>query len=538
VPLVASYLRWKHRPVADGQDVATRPVELGDYARILWRRKHWIVLAVVIGLVVAFETGGSRHKQYQASAEVLAGTPSNAVESSVMDTNIQILQSQAVSSIVLKKDPNAGSVTGRQDGDSASMVITAERSTPEAAVSDANAYAQAYVTYSVQQQQAGALAPVPSLQSQINALQTQINSLTTEINAVPLGSNQQFLQDRRNALFEEQLSLQQQVAQAEAQAASANLSPSVLSRAAGASEVGTSRAKVLALGVGAGLVVGLALAFLFEFLDDSIANVEEAELELGPDVPVLGTVPRLVGKRGSTISTLVGLREPGSAETESYRKIRTALHFLGRDAAGATLQFVSPTPGEGATTTAANLAVLLARAGLEVVLVDANLRRPRLEELFGCRSSVGLSSVIIGDSPLEAALQPVPTVESLSVLTAGPVPPNPAELVGSRRFAEVMSSLQTGRRCIVVDSAPLLSFSDGLFVASTVQAVVLVTSAKGSSRRRLRRAVLQLQKAEAPLVGVVLNRSGRVSDLPDWHRPGSSGRGGDEKSSDGQLARI
>jgi capsular exopolysaccharide synthesis family protein len=538
VPLVASYLRWKHRPVADGQDVATRPVELGDYARILWRRKHWIVLAVVIGLVVAFETGGSRHKQYQASAEVLAGTPSNAVESSVMDTNIQILQSQAVSSIVLKKDPNAGSVTGRQDGDSASMVITAERSTPEAAVSDANAYAQAYVTYSVQQQQAGALAPVPSLQSQINALQTQINSLTTEINAVPLGSNQQFLQDRRNALFEEQLSLQQQVAQAEAQAASANLSPSVLSRAAGASEVGTSRAKVLALGVGAGLVVGLALAFLFEFLDDSIANVEEAELELGPDVPVLGTVPRLVGKHGSTVSTLVGLRDPGSAATESYRKIRTALHFLGRDAAGATLQFVSATPGEGATTTAANLAVLLARAGLEVVLVDANLRRPRLEELFGCRSSVGLTSVIIGDAALEEALQPVPTVETLSVLTAGPIPPNPAELVGSRRFAEVMSSLQTGRRCIVVDSAPLLSFSDGLFVASTVQAVVLVTSAKGSSRRRLRRAVLQLQKAEAPLVGVVLNRSGRVSDLPDWHRPGSSGRGGDEKSSDGQLARI
>ncbi len=510
-------------------------MELGDYARILWRRKHWIVLAVVIGVVVAFETGGSRHKQYQASAEVLTATPSNAVESSVMDTNIQILQSQAVSSIVVKKDPDAGSVAGRQDGDSGAMVITSERSTPEAAVSDANNYAQAYVAYSIQQQQAQALAPVPSMQSQIKALQTQIDALTAQINAVPVGSNQQFLQDRRSALFEEQLSLQQQVAQAQAQAASANLSPSVLSKAAGASEVGTSRAKVLALGIGAGLVVGLALAFLFEFLDDSIANVEEAELELGPDVPVLGTVPPLAGKNAST---LVGLREPGSAAAESYRKIRTALHFLGRDAAGATLQFVSPTPGEGTTTTAANLAVLLARAGLEVVLVEANLRRPRLAELFGCRSSVGLTSVIIGDAPLEAALQPVPAVESLSVLTAGPIPPNPSELVGSRRFAEVISSLQTGRRCIIVDSAPLLSFSDGLFVASTVQAVVLVTSAKGSSRRRLRRAVQQLQKAEAPLVGVVLNRTGRVSDLSDWHRPGSSGRGRDEKRPDGQLARI
>lgn len=521
--------------------MATRPVALGDYARILWRRKLWIVLAVVIGAVVAFETGGSRHKQYQASAEVLTATPSSAVESSVMDTNIQILQSQAISSIVLKKDPEAGSVTGRQDGDSAAMIITSQRSTPEAAISDANAYAQAYVAYTIQQQKAQALAAVPPLQSQINTLGNEINALTAELNAAPVGSNQQVLEDRRSALLEQQVGLEEQVGQAEAQAGSANLSPSVLSEAAGASELGTSRAKVLALGIGAGLAVGLALAFLFEYLDDSIANVEEAELELGPDVPVIGTVPALAGrngKKGSTVSTLVGLREPGSAATESYRKIRTALHFLGRDAAGATLQFVSPSPGEGATTTAANLAVLLARAGLEVVLVDANLRHPRLEELFGCRSSVGLTSVIIGDAPLEAALQPVPTVESLSVLTAGPIPPNPAELVGSRRFEEVMSSLQTGRRCIVVDSAPLLSFSDGLFVASTVQAVLLVTSAKGSSRRRLRRAVGQLQKAEAPLVGVVLNRAGRVSDLDDWHRPGSSGRGHDEKRSDGQLARI
>jgi non-specific protein-tyrosine kinase len=508
---------------------------LGDYARILWRRKHWIVLALVIGAVVAFETSGSRPKQYQASAEVLTATPSSAVESSVMDTDIQILQSQAIRSMVLKKDPDAGSVTGRQDGDSGAMLVTSQRATPEAAISDANNYAQAYVAYSTQQQQAQALAPVPPLQSQINSLQTQIDALTARLNAAPVGSNQQIVEDRRSALLEEQLSLQEQVAQAQAQAGAANLSPSVLSKAEGATQLGTSRAKVLALGIGAGLVVGLALAFLFEFLDDSIGNVEEAELELGPGVPVLGTVPPLAGKN---VSTLVGLREPGSAAAESYRKIRTALHFLGRDAAGATLQFVSPTQGEGATTTAANLAVLLARAGLEVVLVDANLRRPRLEELFGLRSSVGLTSVIIGDVPLEAALQPVPTVESLSVLTAGPIPPNPSELVGSRHFAEVMSSLQTGRRCIVVDSAPLLSFSDGLFVASTVQAVVLVTSAKGSSRRRLRRALQQLQKAEAPLVGVVLNRAGRASDLHDWHRPGSSGRGRDEKSPNGQLARI
>jgi capsular exopolysaccharide synthesis family protein len=524
--------------VADGQEVATRPAELADYARILWRRKFWIVLAVVIGVVVAFEAGGSRHKQYQASAEVLTATPSNAVDPSVMDTNIQILQSQAVRSMVLKTNPDAGSVTGRQDGDSAAMVITSERSTPGAAVKDANSYAQAYVAYSVQQQRAQALAPVEPLQVQINSLQTEIDALTDQLNANPLGNNATVIEDRRSSLLEEQLSLQEQVASAQASAGSANLSPSVLSEAGGAAVVGTSRAKVLALGIGAGLVVGLALAFLFEFLDDSIGNVEEAELELGPAVPVLGTVPPLARKNGSTLPALVSLREPGSAAAESYRKIRTALHFLGRDAAGATLQFVSPTPGEGATTTAANLAVLLARAGLEVVLVDANLRRPRLEELFGWRSSVGLTSVIIGDAPLEEALQPVPGVESLSVLTAGPIPPNPSELVGSRRFAEVMSSLQTGRRCIVVDSAPLLSFSDGLFVASTVQAVVLVTSGQGSSRRRLRRAVLQLQKAEAPLVGVVLNRAGRVSDLRDWNRTSSSGRGRDEKSSDGQLARI
>ena len=140
----------------------------------------------------------------------------------------------------------------------------------------------------------------------------------------------------------------------------------------------------------------------------------------------------------------------------------------------------------------------MARAGHRVVLVDADLRRPRLHELFGLGGRVGLSSLIIGEAPIVEALQPVRGLSSLSVIPAGPKPPNPSELLSSSRFTEVMSALRDSGFTVVVDCPPMLEASDGVVVAASASAVILVTSARTGSRRRIRRAVSLLVRANAP----------------------------------------
>jgi capsular exopolysaccharide synthesis family protein len=490
---------------------------LRDYGAVLWRRKIYVLVAVIVGAGLAFALGNSKQPQYEASAGVLTSLPSASVDPTVVDTDIQILEGSPVRALAVKVDPNASGVTGAQEGDGAVIEVKAELSSPSAAVAAANAFANAYVTYVVKLERAEELAPVRALQAEIASVQAQISALTAQMQTLPSGSEAlQVDTAQRNSLLAQQGNLEGQAQQAQASASSAAVTPKVLTSATFATKTGTSRAEYIALGAGAGLAVGLCLAYLFEYLDDSIANPEEAEKELGGQAPVLGTVPDLPRRRGSISPSLVGLDEPGLPGVESFRTLRTALHFLVGDASGKILQFTAPISGEGTTTIATNLAVLLARAGRRVVLVDANLRRPKIHELLGGDTTVGLTSVVMGDVPLETALRPVPSLESLSFLPAGPIPSNPSELLASRGFVELMTSLRDTGACIVMDSGPVIPVSDGLTVASVPDAVVLVTNGRNGSRRRLRRAVSQFRQAQAPLVGVVLNQVGKPVDVEGW----------------------
>ena len=187
------------------------------------------------------------------------------------------------------------------------------------------------------------------------------------------------------------------------------------------------------------------------------------------------------------------------------------------DGEGNVVQVTSPTRGEGATTTAANLAVLMARTGRRVVLVDADLRHPRLHEQFGVANRIGLTSLLIGDAATVEALQPVPELESLVVMPVGPLPPNPSELLTSRG-REVIGRLRDSGVTVVIDSPPVLEGSDGMFVAAASSARVLVTSARTGNRRRLRRALALLDGAGTPYVGVVLNRPGKEGVVVETSR--------------------
>jgi capsular polysaccharide biosynthesis protein len=274
--------------VPGGQHVLARPVYLRDYGAVLWRRKFYVLLAVVVGAGLAFAYGHSKHPQYEASAGVLTALPSSSVDPTVVGTDIQILEGSPVQALAVKADPNASGVTGSQEGDSAVIMVQSKRSSPSAAVATTNAFANAYVAYVVKLERAQELAPVQALQAEIASVETQISALTAQMAALPVGSaGLQVDTAQRNTLLAQQGSLQGQAQQAQAQASSAMITPRVLTTATFATKTGTGTAEFIALGAGAGLAVGLALAYFFEFLDDSIRTPEEADKELGGRAPLL-----------------------------------------------------------------------------------------------------------------------------------------------------------------------------------------------------------------------------------------------------------
>ncbi len=207
---------------------------------------------------------------------------------------------------------------------------------------------------------------------------------------------------------------------------------------------------------------------------------------------------------------MVSLTTPRSPATEAYRTLRTAVQFLPLD--GVTMiQVTSPTAGDGKTTTLANLGVALARAGQQVALVCCDLRRPKLHEFFGMTNDVGFTSVLLGKVPLSAALQQVPDQDRLYVLASGPLPPNPSELLSSRRAREVLASLRAEAEVVLIDSPPVLPVSDAMIIAGLVDVTLIVCAADRTSTRDVTRAVEQLRQVEAPLVGAILNGAGPES---------------------------
>ncbi|MDQ3681377.1 MAG: polysaccharide biosynthesis tyrosine autokinase, partial [Actinomycetota bacterium] len=201
----------------------------------------------------------------------------------------------------------------------------------------------------------------------------------------------------------------------------------------------------------------------------------------------------------------VSLADPSSPAAEAYRTLRTSIKFLRLDTAVRLMQVTSPSAAEGKTSTVANLGVALAMAGQRVIVVCCDLRRPRLHESFGLDNTVGLTTVVVGEVALSDALQPVPGATGLRLLASGPLPPNPAELLSSRRGGDVLSALRDDADIVILDCPPLLPVTDAVVVSALVDATVVVTTANLTKRKELTRAIELLRQADAPLVGTVFN---------------------------------
>jgi capsular exopolysaccharide synthesis family protein len=271
------------------------------------------------------------------------------------------------------------------------------------------------------------------------------------------------------------------------------------------------------------LILGLALAFLRDYLDYTVRSPEQFEETVGMTpvaaIGLVGGSPGLPGSYdrfrrqgrsrdrngGATSSVkataesdqskLVTLDRTRSVEAESFRVLRTNIQFSGIEHPIRSLVVTSPGPGEGKSFTAANLAIVMAQAGKRVVLVDVDLRKPSLHKLFGLPNSVGFTSLVVGDAETvpEMAIQTVPSVSNLAIITSGPLPPNPSELLSAHRAADLMEQLSKQADIVIYDTPPAGVVTDPVILATRTDATILVVAAGKTRRDMITRVIGSLR---------------------------------------------
>lgn len=289
--------------------------------------------------------------------------------------------------------------------------------------------------------------------------------------------------------------------------------------------VGPRRMQVVMLACVLSLVFGLALARYLEYLDDAIHSVEEVEKFVR--LPTLAVIPAygrsarrgLLSSVSSGVTALQRRRDSGSDElliyqdarsplAEAYRQLRTSVLLSAAGGAPKSLLVTSSQPSEGKTTTVVNTATILAQAeNTRVVVIDADMRRPRLHNLFQLSNQEGLSNALSSRMSGEEMLRLVQehAESGLFVLPSGPVPPNPAELLASQQMRELLAALEANFTHVIIDSPPIVSFTDGVLIASFTDGVLLVVEAGRTSRTLVRRSRQLLMEVGAKIFGVVLN---------------------------------
>jgi capsular exopolysaccharide synthesis family protein len=278
--------------------------------------------------------------------------------------------------------------------------------------------------------------------------------------------------------------------------------------------IGPPRVRNILIALLLSLGVGVGLAFLLDYLDDTLKSIEDVDRHL--HLPTLALIPaprearRLLGRSApepepGTATALALIDDARSPVAEAYRHLRTSLLLSSAGQPPKTVLVTSSQPSEGKTTTVVNIATMLAQTGADVLVLDCDLRRPRVHTHFGIGNSRGVTNYLSGELSVSELLQTYDKLPNLKVIPSGPVPPNAAELLGSDEMRKLLYVLAENFTHIIIDSPPAISFTDASILSTMVDGVMLVVHGGRSSRAVVRRAKQQLQDVGAHLFGIVLN---------------------------------
>ena len=496
-------------------------VELGlrDFVRVLRRRRGLVALTVLVVVGVAVVASLLQTPVYAGRARVLLqsrnseslfdpGTGVRADPNRAAQTEIEVIESEPVRAAVRKQLGAAPEISAQTVREADVIEVRAESTDPKRARDVVNAYVRAYLDYRRQQAVDDVLAAAEQLQGKLDGLQTQLDELDAKVANAPASQQAAVREDlasRKAAVIGQQSLFKQKLDELQVDAALKTGGSQLLSPAATPSapvRPRPVRSAVLAAAVG--LFFGCGLVFLVEYLDDSVKTKDDLA-RVAPYTPVIGLIPNVDDWLPGDTPRVVSISDPRGPAAEAYRTLRTSLQFVSLERQVRTLLVTSPNAEEGKSTTLANLGVALARAGQRVLILCCDLRRPRIHEFFGLDNSVGFTSVLLGKVPLAGALQAVPGQGRLLLLPSGPLPPNPSELLASKRTVELLTSLQNEADIVLVDAPPVLPVTDALVLSGRMDATLLVCLAGFTTRTDAARALELLGQVGAPLVGTVLN---------------------------------
>ena len=380
-----------------------------------------------------------------------------------------------------------------------------------------------------------AQASVQSMEADIAGLDQRIAALRTQLATYPGKETQIGQLELDAALYNDTYRYLLTQLQA-AQISSATIAPyvDIVESATVAAPIGVSTRQKVTIGLLVGLLLGVVAAFFLEYLDQTIKSAGDVERSL--ETPVLGLIPvdpragrNGRGGRRRAVIPLITSAAPDDPTSEAYRALRTNVTFVSAEERALQLLCVtSPGPGEGKSTTAANLAITLAQQGTRTLLVDADLRRPIVHKAFDLVQEPGLTDILVGAATLREAARPN-VIPNLDVLPAGALPPNPSELLGSEAMRRLVAELRAQYASVIFDTPPALAVTDATVLGAGADGIILVLRAGETDELAAQRAVEMLRRVQARIAGSVLNgvekQRVRYYHYYDYQRSSAGGSG-------------
>ncbi len=502
-------------------------MELRDYLHVIWRRKWWVMGVVVLVTAAAFVYSSFFQVElYQATAsvvikeqpaassllaesylEALSTQPERDIQTQVELLKSKVLAKRVVGALQLEMSPGQlmGKLSVEPVGKTNIIEMRVVDEIPLMARDLVNQYALQYREWRLEENAKGIHEAKVEVLDGIHEAEARVREIGSRIGgrlkSEDLSEDDKLkLQSAVSMYLESQKDWRQLTIAEELLGGQYEV---IVDEDAPGSPVQPRPVRNALLAFFTGALLGLGLAFLVDYLDDTVETREEAERLV--EAPVLGEIPRAADTgKDERKSVITMVSAPKSATAEAFRSLRTNIQYINYEQDLKMLMFTSSGPEAGKSFMVANLGVALAEAGHRVIVICADMRKPNLHTFFHLDNRVGLSTVLIGKASLEECLRSSGMV-NLKVLSSGPLPPNPSELLGSRRMNEVLEKARRLADIVLLDTPPVLATSDSAVLGPRADGVVLVLSAGASKRDETKKTRELLEQVKSKILGVILN---------------------------------